>query len=165
MPIPDPPPRVRPIEPPDDPGLARLIRSVMPEFGACGPGYAIMDPEVDAMCAAYSAPRSRYWVVESGGRVVGGAGYAKLAGAGEGVCELRKMYLYPELRRRGFGARLLSIVLEHARADGYHVCYLETLESMMAARRLYERFGFERLEQPMGDTGHHGCDTWYARSL
>jgi putative acetyltransferase len=157
--------RVRPIEPRDDLELARLIRTVMPEFGASGPGFAIMDPEVDAMSAAYGAPRSRYWVVEREGRVVGGAGYGPLAGGGDQVCELRKMYFYPELRGSGLGARLLSLVLEQARADGYRTCYLETLEAMRAARRLYERRGFVRLERPMGDTGHHGCNVWYSREL
>jgi putative acetyltransferase len=36
---------------------------------------------------------------------------------------------------------------------------------MEAARRLYEAAGFTRLAGPMGDTGHHGCDRWYALEL
>jgi putative acetyltransferase len=156
---------VRPIERRDDPEVARLIRTVMPEFGACGPGFAIMDPEVDAMHAAYTAPGSAYWVVTRRGRVVGGGGYARLEGAQRSVCELRKMYFLHELRGLGVGARLLSSCLEHAARDGYELCYLETLEGMTRARRLYERFGFERLERPMGATGHYGCDVWYARKL
>ncbi len=159
--------QLRPIERRDDPAVAHLIRSVMPEFGACGPGFAILDPEVDAMFEAYSAPQSGYWVIERYGQVVGGGGYARLAGtsASEGICELRKMYFLRELRGLGFGAKLLQLSLDAAKRDGYRRCYLETLEHMTDARRLYERFGFERLPGPLGATGHYGCDVHYARCL
>ncbi|HVH43293.1 MAG TPA: MarR family transcriptional regulator [Labilithrix sp.] len=35
---------IRPIAARDRPAVARLIRTVMPEFGATGPGFAILDP-------------------------------------------------------------------------------------------------------------------------
>ena len=31
--------------------------------------------------------------------------------------------------------------------------------------RLYERSGFHRIDGPMGDTGHGGCNTFYLREL
>ena len=43
---------IRPIEPRDDARIAEIIRTVMPEFGACGSGFAINDPEVDWMTRA-----------------------------------------------------------------------------------------------------------------
>ena len=49
---------VRPVEARDDAALAAIIRTVMPEFGATGAGFAINDPEVDWMHRAYSAPPS-----------------------------------------------------------------------------------------------------------
>lgn len=49
--------------------------------------------------------------------------------------------------------------------EDYRECYLETLAQMDRARDLYERFGFLPLEAPMGDTGHFGCNRWYALSL
>ena len=69
---------VRPIEARDDAAIAAIIRSVMPEFGATGCGFAINDPEVDWMHRAYSAPRSAYFVVERDGVVIGGGGVAPL---------------------------------------------------------------------------------------
>ncbi len=156
---------VRFIRPEDDPAVTALIRTVMPEFGASGPGFAIVDPEVDAMSVAYSAPRSAYWVVTRGERVLGGGGYAPLEGGEAGTCEVRKMYFLPELRQLGMGAVLLTKVLEAATAEGFHTCYLETLVHMTRARRLYEAFGFEALTEPMGATGHHGCDAWYSMTL
>ncbi|HZV23418.1 MAG TPA: GNAT family N-acetyltransferase, partial [Luteimonas sp.] len=72
--------QLRPIAPGDDAAIARIIRTVMPEFGACGSGFAINDPEVDWMHRAYAAPRSAYFVVERDGVVEGGGGVAPLEG-------------------------------------------------------------------------------------
>ena len=83
--------------------MAAVIRRVMPEFGADGPGFAIHDPEVEHMHAAYAQPRSAYSVVELDGRVCGGGGVAALADAEADICELRKMYFLPELRGMGAG--------------------------------------------------------------
>jgi putative acetyltransferase len=151
--------------PGDDAAIASVIRSVMPTFGACGPGFAITDPEVDHMATAYRAPRSAYLVVEDRGRVVGGGGVGPLAGGDPATCELRKMYFLPEVRGRGVGRALLRQLLVIARGYGFRRCYLETLTGMDAAQRLYERLGFARLPGPLGHTGHTGCDRFYALDL
>lgn len=156
---------LRPIRREDDPLVAAIIRTVMPEFGAGGPGFAIHDPEVDHMSVAYDRPGAAYWVVEREGRVLGGGGFAPLDGGPADTCEVRKMYFLPEARRRGTGAKLLATILDGARASGYRRAYLETLERMEQARRLYRSFGFEPLPAPLGATGHFGCDSWCARPL
>jgi putative acetyltransferase len=156
---------LRPIRPDDDAAMAEVIRAVMPEFGACGPGFAITDPEVDHLSRAYAQPGSAYFVLQRDGRVVGGGGLAPLAGGEPGVCELRKMYFLPEARGSGHGRAMLDLCLETARRFGYRRCYLETLTGMDAAMRLYERAGFTQLCAPLGATGHFGCDRWYAREL
>src|SRR4249919_1085678 len=121
---------LRPIEPRDDAAIARIIRTVMPEFGASGEGFAINDPEVDWMSRAYAAPRSAYFVVERGGVVVGGGGVAPLEGGDPDVCELRKMYFLPSLRGLGAGAEVMRRSLDAARAFGFKRCYIETLTGM-----------------------------------
>jgi len=156
----------RPIRPADDEAVAAIIRTVMPAFGADGPGFAIHDPEVSAMSAAYSAPGAAYFVVETGdGRVIGGAGLAKLEGGPEGVRELKKVYSLPEARGTGMGERLLRHCLGVAKELGYATCYLETLTGMDAAQKLYRKVGFQTLCGPMGNTGHHGCDRFFALEL
>ncbi len=156
---------IRPVIRADDAAIAAIIRAVMPEFGASGAGFAITDPEVDHMAAAYARPGCAYSVVERDGRVLGGGGVAPLDGGPPGVCELRKMYFLPELRGSGSGRRLLAHCLQVARDLGHRTCYLETLTGMAAARHLYEGMGFRRLETPMGATGHFGCDQWYLLEL
>ena len=157
---------LRPIEPRDDPAMAAIIRQVMTEHGAVGAGYSIEDAEVDAMAEHYAGERCAFFVVERGGEVVAGAGIAPLAGAeDESVCELRKMYALPSVRGIGIGRRLLERCLEAARAEGFRLCYLETLQHMHLARALYEKVGFRPLDAPMGNTGHHSCNGWYAMEL
>lgn len=155
---------IRPIRAGDDPAMAAIIRQVMTEMKACGPGFAIHDAEVDHMAAAYQGPRARYHVLERGGRVVGGGGFAPLDGGDPDVCELRKMYFLPEARGAGAGRALLGRLLDEARQAGFRVCYLETLATMNAARRLYESAGFVEAAA-LGATGHFGCDRYYVKQL
>ena len=156
---------IRPIRAEDDPRMAAIIRSVMPEFGASGCGFAINDPEVDWMSRAYAAPRSAYFVVEREGVVLGGGGVAPLEGGPEDTCELRKMYFLPQARGLGAGSAMMERCLQAARGFGFTQCYLETLCGMDAAMRLYERSGFRRIDGPMGATGHGGCNTFYVLDL
>lgn len=158
-------PQLRPIAPSDDPQMAAIIRAVMPEFGAGGPGFAIHDPEVDFMSRAYAAPRCHYLVLDLEGRLLGGGGVAPLEGGDADTAELRKMYFLPEARGHGLGELLARAVLDEARAFGFRRCYLETLTGMDAAQRLYARLGFVRRNSALGNTGHGGCDRWYELDL
>lgn len=145
--------------------MASIIREVMPEFGAQGPGFAINDPEVDHMSTAYDAPRHRYFVVEEHGTVQGGAGIAPLTGLESTHCELRKMYFLPSLRGRGIGSAMMRACLDFARQAGYSHCYLETLTGMDQAQALYRRFGFQPIPGALGATGHFGCNRFYLLAL
>jgi putative acetyltransferase len=157
--------QIRPIRSVDDPAMAAIIRKVMPEFGACGAGFAINDPEVDWLSRAYAQPNSAYFVVERDGVVLGGGGVAPLEGGDGTVCELRKMYFLPAARGLGAGAAMMRDCLAAARGFGFAQCYIETLDGMDAAMRLYEKAGFIRLDAPLGATGHGGCDRWYLLQL
>jgi putative acetyltransferase len=159
------PAAIRSLRPDDNPAMARIIRQVMTEYGAVGEGYSINDPEVDAMYQQYAAPDHAFFVIEAGGKVVGGAGIAPLPGGGDGVCELRKMYLLREGRGRGWGRQLLGQCLAAARERGFRTCYLETVHRMGEAQRLYLSAGFKPLAGPLGSTGHNSCDAWYAMEL
>lgn len=157
--------QVRPIQRKDNPEVAAVIRSVMPEYGADGPGFALHDAEVDEMYAAYNEPRHRYFVLEMDGKVVGGGGVGPLQGGDGQVCELRKMYLLPEVRGYGLGEKVLRACLDTAHEFSFTTCYLETTSRMLQAQNLYQKLGFVLLSRPMGNTGHSACDRWYALEL
>jgi putative acetyltransferase len=158
-------PVVRKILPHDNSSIAHVIRTVMPEFGAGGKGFAIHDAEVEDMFAAYTDSRSVYFVCEIDGKVVGGGGVAPLAEGADNVCELKKMYFLPEGRGKGLGQIVLSRCLSAARQMGFAYCYLETFNTMKGAMKLYEKNGFKKIRGPFGNTGHFACDTFYQLKL
>ncbi len=154
---------IREIEQKDNPQMALVIREVMPEFGATGEGFAIVDPEVDQMYETYAGEGSIYYVLILEEEVVGGVGIAPLEGADkeERICELQKMYFLPKLRGMGLGQKLMDLCLNFAKSKGYKACYIETLTGMDAAKGLYLKNGFKPLKGPLGNTGHFKCDAWY----
>lgn len=157
---------VRPIEPRDNPHVADVIRTVSAEYNLrAEDGYAVGDPSVDRMYEEYEAEGRQYWVVTRDGRVVGGGGIAPLAGGDGTVCEFQKMYYLPECRGRGLGRRMVLQALEFARKAGYAACYLETTGCLKEATSLYERLGFEKLEAPLGETGHSICELFFLYRL
>ena len=158
---------LRPIRPADDRRVARIVHDVMTEHGCGGDGFAIHDGEVAHMSDSYSGDRAGYFVVERAGVVLGGAGFAQLQGSADSddVCELRKMYFLPEARGLGLGDAMLALLLDEMRRAGFRRCYLETTSWMDRAQRLYRGAGFVEQAAREGDTGHHGCDTFYSRPL
>jgi putative acetyltransferase len=157
--------KIRPIKKHDNAVVAELIRLVMTEFQAVGCGYSINDSEVDDMYTAYTGERAAFYVVELDDRVLGCGGFGPLTGSEDNTCELRKMYFMAELRGLGIGTELLILCLEEATRAGYRHCYLETMDDMKQARRLYGKHGFKYLDQRMGNTGHSSCGTWMAKDL
>lgn len=156
---------LRKIEPKDSPEVATIIRTVMPEFGASGEGFAINDAEVNDMYGAYSQPRTVYFVCVENGKILGGGGIAPLLGGDPSVCELKKMYFLPSARGSGLGQRTLAKCIEAAKELGFKTCYLETFNTMKLAMKLYEKNGFKRIGGPMGNTGHFSCDVFYSREI
>jgi putative acetyltransferase len=158
--------QLRPIQQGDNPRVAHIIRNVMTEFGTVGEGYSINDPEVDLMYESYQAPDAAFFVIEGNdGQVYGCGGIGPLKGGEQEVCELKKMYFLPELRRKGFGKTMVEQCLEAARKAGFRYCYLETVERMWQANLLYQKMGFQKLNGPRGNTGHNSCELWYMRAL
>ena len=151
--------------PGDNTQVAEIIRTVMPEFGASGAGFAIHDREVDDMFLAYSGPRCSYFVCEIDGRIIGGGGIAPLQGGDENTCELKKMYFLPEGRGKGLGQIVLKKCIKAASEKGFRYCYLETFNTMQDAMKLYEKNGFIKIPGALGNTGHFACDTFYQLDL
>jgi putative acetyltransferase len=149
----------------DNPQIANIIRTVMPEFGASGAGFAIHDKEVDSIHEAYTQPGTAYIVCEVAGKIIGGGGIAPLEGGDKNTCELKKMYFLPEGRGKGLGEQVLTGCLNAARQLGYEYCYLETFNTMKGAMKLYEKNGFKKIDGPLGNTGHFACDVFYKIKL
>ena len=60
--------------------------------------------------------------------------------AGEG--EIQRIAVLPECRRLGVGRKMMEAMVNDAMANQVHAISLEVRESNLAARKLYESFGF-----------------------
>jgi putative acetyltransferase len=156
---------IRPIQKADNKGIATVIRSVLIEHDVPKVGTAYADVSLDSMFETYSSPRSRYFIVENDGKLIGGAGISQLENESVTICELQKMYFLSEARGLGVGSQMMEKCLAFAKSVGFEKCYLETMPYMHAAQKLYLKFGFHYIDAPMGCTGHTSCPVWMLKEL
>ncbi len=91
----------------------------------------------------YAPPRGRLYLARADNRP---AGCAALRDLGKGVCEMKRLYVRPEFRKRRIGRQLAETVIEAAREIGYHHMRLDTVSEMKAANRLYATLGFKPID-------------------
>lgn len=158
--------QVRPITAADNPHIAQVIRDVSAEFGlTADKGYTVSDPQLDRLFELYNADNSAYWIIERGGKVMGGGGVAPLACSAPDICELQKMYFLPDVRGLGLARDLALRAMAYARERGFKRCYLETTAGLARAIKLYESLGFEHIDGPLGCTGHVDCEVRMLKAL
>lgn len=156
---------IRPIRPFDNADLAVIVRNTLVEFGAAKPGTVFFDPTTDALFELFQIPKSAYFVAESEGKILGGGGIFPTEGLPEGTCELVKMYLLPEARGIGLGSSLIEKCLEQAKTEGFRQVYLETLDELHLALKIYAKFGFVYQSAPLGNSKHFGCGLWMLKTI
>jgi putative acetyltransferase len=156
---------IREIQPGDNAALATIIRAALTEFGANKPGTVYYDETTDALYQLFQKEGAAYFVAEQDSELLGGGGIYPSNGLPEDTCELVKMYLKPEARGMGLGKKLIEKSLQFAREAGYKNVYLESMPELKQALSTYAKFGFQYLDGPLGDTGHHGCELWMLRPL
>ena len=96
---------------------------------------------VERLC---SAPCGIYYLLELENATIG---MGALHQVRKDVGEIKRMYIRPAQRGKGYGKALLQRLLEKAREFGYHSIYLETGPFMTAAHHLYHSFGFVKRDE------------------
>ncbi len=70
-------------------------------------------------------------------------------------CEMKRLYVRPEYRRRHAGKKLVEGIIRLARSDGFSEMVLDTIKPLESAVRLYKKYGFKETEpyydNPMED--------------
>lgn len=64
----------------------------------------------------------------------------------EGICEMKRLYIKPGFRGKGFGKLLVNAVIEEAKKIGYTKMRLDTVPKMKEAINLYIEIGFKEIE-------------------
>jgi len=158
-------PTIREIQPKDNQQIKKVIQDVLIECSVPKVGTAYEDKALDDMFETYNKPTSAYYVIDLGGKIIGGAGVAQLDNYDGNICEFQKMYFLPEARGLGLGSKMIADCLQKAKEFGFEKCYLETLPYMKAATALYKKNGFISLDKPVGNTGHYSCNVWMIKDL
>lgn len=149
----------------DNEQVAHLIRGILEDMGVPKVGTAYADTALDNMYETYQKPKSVFYVIDFQGRIIGCGGVAPLENYEGDVCELQKMYVSSDFRGRGLARKIIKACLDAAETLGFEGCYLETLPDMKAAQQLYQKSGFEYLEEPLGETGHTSCTVRMLKSF
>ncbi len=120
--------------------------------------------EVDDVLAAepsndLAPPSGVFLVARAGDAVLGCAG---LRLVGEGVGEVKRVFVTPRARRTGLGTRLMLELEVRARGLDVRMLRLDTRHDLSEARGLYAALGYQ--EVPAFNAGPY-AEHWFAKPL
>lgn len=127
-------------------GDLAAVRTLFLEYAATLPGVIGLrdfEAELQALPGAYAPPRGALLVAVRDDLSGDAGGVVALRSLESDICEMKRLYLRPDWRGSRAGRRLVEAVIQAGRDAGYRRMRLDTLPTMLAARRLYAEFGFQ----------------------
>jgi putative acetyltransferase len=102
------------------------------------------DQELANLPGDYAQPDGRLLLAEEDGELAGCIALRKI---GDGVCEMKRLFLRPAFRGHGLGRVLVESIIDEARKLGYTYMRLDTIPGPMdKAIELYRSIGFVEIE-------------------
>jgi ribosomal protein S18 acetylase RimI-like enzyme len=99
-----------------------------------------VDDEFSEFEKMYSKPYGCFLIaVTEKDEVLGGVGLRKLT---HDICEMKRLFVYPEYLKRGIGKRLCLELNMQAKSMGYKKIRLDTIARLETANKLYKKLGF-----------------------
>jgi drug/metabolite transporter (DMT)-like permease/GNAT superfamily N-acetyltransferase len=113
----------------------------------------------ETVASEYEEPHGAFVVVYDEGRPIACGGIREL---GDGAAELKRMYVAPQARGNGYGARLLGALEDEARRLGYERLRLDTADRLREAQALYRGAGYSEIPDYNGNTA---AALWFEKEL
>jgi GNAT superfamily N-acetyltransferase len=105
--------------------------------------------EFSTFLGRYDHKRDAFWTALFEDRIEGSITIDGIHAASLGA-HLRWFIISSKLRGQGVGHALMEKAVTFCKRNNYHSVYLWTFEGLDAARHLYEKFGFQLVEQQEG---------------
>lgn len=106
--------------------------------------FQSFEEEMQNLPGKYALPDGRLYLANIDGQAVGCIALRKI---GDGICEMKRLYLKDAARGHGFGKTLIEKVIVDAREIGYSKMRLDTYPPKMGkAVSLYESHGFRAID-------------------
>jgi len=103
-----------------------------------------VESELAGFKEMYSPPKGCYLIaLTEDGNIAGGVALREFS---TGICEMKRLYVYPKYLRQGIGEALCKELIGQAKKSGYLKMRLDTIGKLQAANRLYDKLCFYEIE-------------------
>ncbi|UBM59412.1 GNAT family N-acetyltransferase [Marinilongibacter aquaticus] len=118
--------------------IRALFEDYQKELGLdlCFQGF---EKELNELPGVYAEPEGCILIAEVDGEI---AGVVALKSLGQGISEMKRLYVKPSFRSLKLGRKLAEALIEEARSKRYQTMKLDTLSRLQSAISLYESLGF-----------------------
>ena len=111
--------------------------------------------------AGMEDPRAAFVIAREAGAAVGCAALCPMS---DGIAEVKRMYVRPEMRCKGVGRQLITTLERIAKDGGFRQIWLQTGLPQVAAIKLYEQLGYKTIS-PYGEYKEEPDCVCYAKLL
>lgn len=137
------PPTISAASTPDDLAVIATLFRAYADGLPVDLAYQDFAAELAGLPGKYAPPHGALLLARDGsGQALGCVALRPL---GNGLCEMKRLYVAPAARGTGLGRALMRAVIATARRLGYRAMRLDTLSDMTAAQAMYAAAGFQHI--------------------